>query len=373
MSDWFTVADVQANASPALLLFLDRIRENVRRMIAVAGSADRLRPHMKTHKLAEVIRLQMGQGITKFKCATIAETEMTAACGATDVLLAYQPVGPNVQRVIQLISTFPRTRISVVADEADAVRALSAAASASVSTGKGVEIEVLLDLDVGQHRTGMAPGPDAVRLYQMIASAPGLKPGGLHAYDGHIHDSDISARSRKCEEAFTPVTALRQQLLQAGLPVPRVVAGGTPTFPMHAKRGDVECSPGTCVLWDAGYATHFPDLDFQFAAVLLTRVVGKPTGNRLCLDLGHKSVASEMPQPRVKFLNLSDATIVGHNEEHMVVETPLASTFKVGACLYALPWHVCPTVALHSEAIVIESGKAAQRWRIVGRERRLTI
>ena len=71
----------------------------------MAGGVERLRPHMKTNKLPEVIRMQMDQGITKFKCATIAEAEMVAACLAPDVLLAYQPVGPNVERFIQLVQT----------------------------------------------------------------------------------------------------------------------------------------------------------------------------------------------------------------------------------------------------------------------------
>ena len=197
-----------------------------------------------------------------------------------------------------------------------------------------IEIDVLLDVDGGQHRTGVEAGPRAAKLYRAIATSPGLKPGGLHAYDGHIHDSDLAARTRKCEEAFAPVAVLRQELIAAGLPVPRVVAGGTPTFPMHAKREDVECSPGTCVLWDFGYATHFPDLDFLPAAVLLARVVSKPGTNRLCLDLGHKAVASEMPQPRVQFLNLPEAMVVAHNEEHLVVEAPnTADVTSAIACM----------------------------------------
>jgi len=114
-------------------------------------------------------------------------------------------------------------------------------------------------------------------------------------------------------------------------------------------------------------------LDFLPAALVLTRVVSKPTPNRLCLDLGHKAIASEMPHPRVVFLNLSDVNAVAHNEEHLVVETVNADAFKVGDCLYAIPWHICPTVALHSEAVVVENGRATQHWKIVGRERKLNI
>ena len=82
---WHEVVNVREVASPALLLYPDRIEENIRRMLQIAGGAERLRPHVKTHKLAEVVRMQMAHGITKFKCATIAEAEMTAGCGAHDV------------------------------------------------------------------------------------------------------------------------------------------------------------------------------------------------------------------------------------------------------------------------------------------------
>ena len=125
--EWYEVTNVGEVSSPALLVYTDRIRENIRRMIAIAGGVNRLRPHIKTHKLPEIIRMQMEQGITKFKCATIAEAEMVAGCGAKDVLLAYQPVGPSVQRVIRLAETLPETRFSVIADDAAVIRALSAA------------------------------------------------------------------------------------------------------------------------------------------------------------------------------------------------------------------------------------------------------
>jgi D-serine deaminase-like pyridoxal phosphate-dependent protein len=127
------------------------------------------------------------------------------------------------------------------------------------------------------------------------------------------------------------------------------------------------------VFWDAGYARKLPDLEFLPAAVLLTRVVSKPTPTRLCLDLGHKAVASEMPHPRVVFFDLNDATPVIHSEEHLVVETPQADTFPIGACLYGIPWHVCPTVALHSEVVVVRNGRAEERWKVVARDRALTI
>jgi D-threonine aldolase len=368
MAQWFEISNVAEIPTPALLVYPARVDANIRRMIAMADGPARLRPHMKTHKLPEVIRMQLERGISKFKCATIAEAEMTAAADARDVLLAYAPVGPNIERFLGLIRQFPQTRFSTLVDDEGVLRALSAAA-----TSAKLVVEVLLDLDCGMQRTGIEPGRKGFELYTLINSLPGLRPGGLHAYDGHIHDAELPVRTRRVEQAYVPIRQFRETLLNAKLPVPRLVASGTPTFPIHARQPDVECSPGTCVFWDWGYGTKCPDMEFLHAALVLTRVVSKPGMNRLTVDLGHKAIAAENPQPRVLFLNLPNPKPVMHSEEHLVLETPHALEFNVGDCLYGVPWHVCPTVALHSEAVVIRDGKAVDRWRVLGRERRITV
>jgi D-serine deaminase-like pyridoxal phosphate-dependent protein len=282
------------------------------------------------------------------------------------VVLAHQPVGPKVQRFIQLIKAFSRTSFVTIADDENAIRTLSKAAIQG-----GVTIKLLLDLDCGMHRSGIAPGPKAAALYRLMASLPGLEALGFHAYDGHIDDKDVALRSKNCDEAFAMVTALRSEL--ADLPMTRIIAGGTPTFPIHARRPEVECSPGTSIFWDAGYRNQCPDLDFLNAALVLTRVISKPTEDRLCLDLGHKAIAAEKPHPRVQFLNLTDAKTLTHSEEHLVVETSRANEFAVGDVLYGIPRHICPTVALHAEAVVIRNGTATERWKIASRDRKLTI
>ncbi len=368
VTQWFDITNAQDVASPALLLYPERIAENIRRMVRIAGGAARLRPHLKTHKLAEVVRMKLENGINKFKCATIAEAEMAADAGAPDVLIAYPLVGPNVGRLFELSRKFPATRFSCVVDNAPAIHALSKAFVEGKST-----VEALLDIDCGQHRTGIAPGPKAEELYRLIAASPGLKPGGLHVYDGHIQEPDPTTRASLCDAAFAPVKAFHHRLKDAGLPVPRVVAGGTPTFPLQARNQEFECSPGTCVLWDFSYSDKFKDLDFLHAAVVLTRVVSKPDTGRLCLDVGHKAIAAENPHPRIRFLNLPDAVAVAHSEEHLVIETARAHEFAIGDCLYGLPRHVCPTVALYSEATVVRDGHASECWRIKARERRLTV
>ncbi len=366
--DWMRLADEAAVPSPSLLIHPDRVEENLRRMIAITGGPARLRPHIKTHKLPQIVARQAALGVTKCKCATIAEGEMAARAGATDIVVAVPLVGPNVARLVALIRAFPAVKFSTLADDAGASAALGRAAREA-----GVSVEVLLDLDVGMGRTGVAPGPMAAELYRAIAATPGLRPGGLHAYDGHLRQPDLAGRSAAAAAGIAATDALRAELERAGLPVPRVIAGGTPSFPIHARRAGVECSPGTCVFWDANYRSGFPDLDFLNAAVLLTRVISRPAASRLCLDLGHKAVASEMPHPRAVFPELPDATAIMHSEEHLVVETARAAEFPVGTALYAIPKHICPTVALHDRVLVVRGGRVAEEWPVVARARRLTI
>ena len=360
--------DAAAIPSPALVIRMDRVEANLSRLLAMVPSPDRLRPHVKTHKLPQLVRALRDRGVTKAKAATVAEAEMAAGAGAEDVLLAAQPVGPAIDRFLALQRAYPTVRFASLTDAEEPLRAMAEAAARA-----GATVRLLLDLDVGQHRTGIVPGPEAARLYHLMASLPSVEPVGLHAYDGHLTQSDAAERAVACEAAFAPVTALRAALAADGLPVPSVVAGGSPTFPMHARRPDVECSPGTWVFWDAGYARKLPDLPFAPAACLLTRVISRPGPGRLCLDLGHKAVGSEMPHPRVVLPDLPDALFVLHNEEHLVVETARAAAFPPGSVLTAVPWHICPTVALHSVVHAARPGVATEVWPVTARSRRLTV
>jgi D-serine deaminase-like pyridoxal phosphate-dependent protein len=369
---WYLLENSAEIPSPALLLHRDRIEANLRQMVAIAGDPLRLWPHVKTHKLPELIAWQVGLGIVQFKCATIAEAEMVAGVeGVRSILLAVQPVGPQIERWIRLASRFPGISWSAVVDDAGVVESLrSAAAACAIAKPLGLWI----DLDVGQHRTGIAPGRVCDGLLQSVrAASPTLRFDGLHAYDGHLGIPDLAERTRLCHEAFAPVAALRASLeTELGHRL-QVLAGGSPTFAIHAARSDVSLSPGTTVLWDAGYAHKMPDLPFQPAAVLLSRVISRPAARQVCLDLGHKAVASEMPHPRTVFLNLPDATALSHSEEHLVVEAPAADSFRVGDVVYSLPWHVCPTMALHQEVWLVENGRASVRWTVQARSRRISI
>jgi D-serine deaminase-like pyridoxal phosphate-dependent protein len=364
----FPIHNAAELPTPTLVLNAERITQNLQRMIAMAGHPQRLRPHIKTHKLPQLIYQQLDLGIRQFKCATIAEAEMAALSGAPDILLAAQPVGTNAMRWVQLIERFEQVHFIALVDDEGALQVLGELASVP-----GVEMSLMVDLNVGQNRSGILPDERAFRLYQAIAEHDDLRTMGLHAYDGHLTQSDPAERREACAAAFAPVWKLRQSLLEAGYEVPEVVAGGSPTFPLHAENALATCSPGTTVLWDAGYAEKFPDLDFQPAAQLVARVISKPTPNRLCLDLGHKAVASEMPQPRVFFPAWPEAVAVLHNEEHLVIETERAHECALGEIIFGYPRHICPTVALHSEVWVCRDGEVTEAWPVVGRTRRLGV
>lgn len=369
----FAGVDLGQVSTPALLFSQPAIEANLDRMSAIAGSPERLRPHFKTHKTAEIARLWVERGALKHKCATIAEAETLARAGATDVLLAYQPVGPAAERVAALAEAFPAVRWTVLLDDAAAAAALSRHA-----TGRGVKIECLVDLDVGQHRTGVPAGKPALALAATLAESPGLRLRGLQAYDGHVRETDLDARRATVAALWAPVAELRTRWEQTLGPVETIVCGGTGTFPLYAEMaaGDaaIEASPGTCVLHDSGYLRIFPDLPFRPAAVVASRVVSRPTPERVTLDAGCKALASDPPLAlRALAPQAPGAQIVAHNEEHLVLETGDAKDFAVGDLLFLIPGHVCPTVSLYDEALVVDPAGATWTWRIVARSRRLSV
>jgi len=363
----FSIEDFSEIASPALLVWPERVRRNIARMVAqVGGEMSRLRPHVKTHKMVEVVRMQLEAGITKFKCATIAEAEMLGGGGAADVLLAYQPVGPNVQRLIELVRRFPGTSFAALVDHRDAFSHLAAEFQRAE-----LPLRLFVDVDCGMGRTGISLD-EAEYLCGAVKSAAISEFAGIHLYDGHLHQAELADRKGGFGEAFGEVEALIEKVHP-----PTVVGGGSPTFGLHAEFQKWECSPGTTVFWDAGYSENYPDLEYEIAAAVLTRVVSKPGKNRLCLDLGHKAVAAENPLGRrVRFPELPDGVeFIAQNEEHLVIETSAASSLSVGSHLVGIPVHICPTVALHMEAVLMaESGEpTGERWEVVARNRRITI
>ena len=190
MDKRYRIQNVETIPSPSLVVYLAQVQQNIERAIAIVdGDVSKLRPHAKTHKTAEIIAMERDAGILKHKCATLREAEMLAQNGIEDVLIAYQMVGPNVNRFVLLQHQYPNADFKVIVDHPEAVEALSSAAAKY-----GLTVKVMLDLDVGMHRTGIPVGNDAVDLYAQIEALDGLQPWGLHVYDGHIHDEDVAER-----------------------------------------------------------------------------------------------------------------------------------------------------------------------------------
>jgi len=153
-----------------------------------------------------------------------------------------------------------------------------------------------------------------------------------------------------------------------------LIAGGSPTFPLHAQKADVECSPGTFIYWDRSYETLLPEQPFLPAALVITRVVSMPSKTTLCLDAGYKSVASEKDiHHRLFFLNAPDVTCVSHSEEHLVVDAGEGHPFTIGNLLYGVPYHVCPTCALYEKAVTVSDHAASGEWTMIARNRTITI
>lgn len=369
MANWYEVLNINELDSPALIVFPDRVKYNIHLAIKIAGDVNRLRPHVKTHKSRDVSQLMIQAGIKKFKCATIAEAEMLAQCKAQDVLLAYQPLGPKLMRFMTLIKKYPETNFSCLADNITSIDEQAAAFH-----GQGLTVPVYIDLNIGMNRTGIVPGDTAIELYKYGSSLKGIIMAGLHAYDGHLRDEEIKTRKEKCNAGFISVDEMKSTLLNDGFPVSAIIAGGSPTFPIHAERESVECSPGTFVYWDKNYSDMCPEQNFQTAAVLVSRVISLPTANKICLDLGHKSVSAENEiGNRVFFLNATDLKPVSQSEEHLVGETKEEKKYKPGHVLYGLPFHICPTVALYDSVYTIEDGKVTGEWKNIARDRKITL
>lgn len=359
---WYKISNESSVYTPAILVYPDRIEENIRRMIKIAGDANRLRPHVKTHKMAEVVQLQVQHDIKKFKCATLIEVEMVAESGGEDILLSYPLYGPGISQFFDFKEKYPAVKFSLTVDSENACKNLIAEA-----IKRKTVLDVFVDIDNGMHRTGIEP-QDATELVKFIEKSASLNFEGFHVYDGHIHDKDPEVRKVRCEKDFESVTKLVSNLNNQGIEVGELACGGTFSFPIHAKNKDRKLCPGTPLLWDAGYEENIPEVDFLHAAVLVGRVISKPQES-LCFDLGYKALASEMSHPRLKFLNIQDSEVLNHSEEHLVISNSKSNLLNEGEMVYALPWHICPTMALHEQVYVVENNKATNIWKVAARKR----
>jgi D-threonine aldolase len=363
---WYKIKNINEIDTPALLIYKDRAQQNITKAINMVGSVERLRPHVKTHKIKEVAEMMQAAGIQKFKCATIAEAEMLGMINAPDVLLAYPVIGPKIKRLKALKDHYPTTHFSCLIDNFEAAQQLS-------ETFLNDTIPIYIDLNVGMNRTGILP-ENSLLLYEKCQKLKGIDIIGLHAYDGHIHDTDLAVRTNRAKEVSEMLTKAQVEIENFANKKMKIVVGGSPTFAIQAAlKKEAEVSPGTFIFWDFGYRKMMPDFDFLWAGIVATRVISIINKTKLCLDLGHKSIAAENPLPRIKFLDNDDAKPIGQSEEHMVVEVSDTDLYAVGDVWYGVPVHICPTVALYNKVSAVENEVVTASWKVIARDRDITI
>ena len=348
--------------SPALIYYPGIIRENTKKAIACAGGAQKLWPHIKTHKMAEMVDMQISMGIGRFKCATVREMELALSRGAKHVLLAYPQVGPAVWRFLDAAARYPGAECYALADSLASLREMDRAASQ-----RGVRTRWLLDVDLGMHRTGVLP-EDIPSFLSGAEGFSNLDFSGFHCYDGQDHQSDPGERMRAVEEQMGRFERCAGGRLEGAV----VIAGGSPTLPCHAARGSGFLSPGTVFVWDAGYGRTCPDLPFIPGAAVLTRVVSHPGDGMFTLDCGCKAIASDPAGQRGRLLDGRGARPLFQSEEHWTWRMPEGRESDrpaIGDVLYVIPTHICPTTALYRAARTAESGRADGEWAVAARDR----
>lgn len=358
-------ASLQEIPSPALVVELDKLTRNVDRLIDIAGRPERLWPHIKTHKTREITAMLMERGVRTFKCATLPELFLCAETGADEVLYAYPLIGPNVGRFVRLAAAFPQTRFAALVDSRATLSALTDAVAEH-----GPDIDVFLDLDVGMHRTGIGPGDEALHLCTAVAERAHMKFAGLHVYDGHNHQPNVDDRRAAAAECYAAADRFAERVRSAGVAVPLLIMGGTPTFPQYAEFPEAHLSPGTAVIHDWGYKSSLPDLPFEPAAFVLGRVLSTPSPGQITLDVGCKAIAADPPGMRGYIPEIPEAQSVLQNEEHWILNVPEGQSFEVGTVVRVIPTHICPTFNLYEFVYVVDAnGSVVDTWDVAARGR----
>ncbi|MEC8652644.1 MAG: alanine racemase [Planctomycetota bacterium] len=339
--------------TPALVVYLDRVRENVQRMIDYVGGVDRWRPHLKTTKIPEVWSELLRAGVRQFKCATTREAavllDVAAAAGEhVDLLVAYPHRDPSLRRVGGLAAA-STADVSVLVEDVDLVAAVPAS------------LGVFVDLNPGMNRTGVPL--DRLDVVAAIARGAGERFRGLHFYDGHLHGPDLEARRAEIFAGYERLLEVVAGLDLQGVRVAEVITAGTPAF-HHALQFERfahvpfvhRVSPGTVVFHDARSELENPDVSLTPAALVASRVISRPADDVVTCDAGSKSVAAEAGDPCAFALGRQGLAALPPSEEHLPLRCTGAPPPR-GDMLLLVPRHVCPTVNLAEHAVLIESGR----------------
>ncbi|HET7036643.1 MAG TPA: alanine racemase [Thermomicrobiaceae bacterium] len=354
--------------TPCLVVHQEILEQNVAEMADYARAHGiSLRPHQKTHKTAEIARMQVEAGAIGGTCAKIGEAEALVDAGALDdVLLAYQVVGPR--KIARLLSLMERARVTVGVDGVESARRLSDAMRQA-----GKQLDVLIEVNTGLNRAGLRPGEEVLDLAREVKAMPGLNLRGIFTHEGHVaraqNGDELAEIARQAGEELVETAEL---LREHNIPVDVVSVGSTPAaFATTGVEGITEMRPGTYVFNDNS-AFRLGRIGPERCALrILTTVISRPEPDRAVVDAGSKTLAMD-PSPgrpgHGYVVEIPDATIVRLSEEHGVIELPEgACDLQVGDTLEIIPNHVCPTVNLQDEMFVVRDGEVVACWPVVAR------
>ena len=327
-------------------------------MAAFAARAGKgLRPHAKTHKSPVIARLQLERGAIGLCCAKLGEAELLADAGIGPLLVTTEVAGAV--KIARLVALRRRAEVMAVVDDESAAVALAAAMRAA-----GLVLDVLVDVHVGQERTGVAP-EGAGELAASIAALGGLRLRGIQAYEGHLQhiygEAERRARWRECADRML---AAHAAVRGRGLPVEILSTAGTGTCAYAALLPEVtEVQAGSYPFMDCDYA-RVAGLPYETSLTVLASVVSRQRGETAIIDAGWKALSTDGGPPVVK--GQPELEYAPKGDEHGGVR---GARLAPGDRLELVPSHCDTTVNLYDEYVCVRNGAVEAVWPITGRGR----
>jgi D-serine deaminase-like pyridoxal phosphate-dependent protein len=349
--------------TPALLVDLDLFESNIRKMQdAVSRAGKRLRPHAKAHKCAEIAKRQVEAGAVGVCAATLAEIELAATEGIPALLTT--PVASRWKT--DRIAAFARAGadIAVVVDHPDQMRLYNDSAAAA-----GTRLKTLVDLDIGDHRTGIPCDERAIALAKSVAGSPHLEFGGLQAYSvSGSHTEGWDARRAHSMRAIAMAVAVQRQLIAEGLDARHLTGGSTGTWDIDIAIPELtEMQAGSYPLMDAAYR-RIGGVDFAPAMTVVATAISCNHSDRVTVDAGYKAFATDRPfgpEP-----GLSGVRWQWAGDEHgiLLLDSP-SRTIRLGDRVEFLAPHCDPTVNLYDRIHAVRGGDVEAIWPLKTRTR----
>jgi 3-hydroxy-D-aspartate aldolase len=353
-------------SSPCLLLEADAFEHNVVAMMELVRRHGRqLRPHVKAHKCAAIGRRQLEAGAIGLCCATVREAEVMAAAGLDGLLVTSPVIAPGM--VERLVRARERVELAVVVDSEAGIDALA--------TGAGTErpLGAVVEIDVGQGRTGVTRPEDAVLLARRIEELPQLRYRGVQAYYGHLqHVPTYSERRSRVAEQWRRLHGFLDALSAEGLPPEIITGGGTGTHRLDLEKGPfTEIQPGSYLFMDKQYAVVelAPGATpFRTALSIATRVISANQPDLAVVDVGFKAMATDAGPALVADGASAEASYQFMGDEHGGLRFAAGAERPAPGDLVTLVAPHCdPTVNLHDWFHVMSDDRILEIWRIDAR------